>query len=178
MNPIRVSCAAVIATMLAGCARSDKPADTTAAGLAASADSAGLALPAPPAPAAAVVLVGAMRTASAPSVGRYLTDANGRSLYAFASDQKTVSTCADACAVAWPPFAASSPASTDTSVTAALVGTINRSDGRSQTTYNGWPVYSYEDDKKPGDIKGQGKEEFGGFWYLLSPRGQKIATRR
>jgi predicted lipoprotein with Yx(FWY)xxD motif len=172
---IRISCVAAIATLLAGCARTENAADTTAAN--AAIDTAGTAAQmtrdtAPTAPA------GAIRTASAASVGRYLTDANGRSLYAFMPDPKNVSTCAGACAAAWPPFGPSSAASTDTSVKAAMVGTITRSDNKSQSTYNGMPVYYYEDDKKAGDITGQGKNEFGGLWYVVSPSGQKITRKR
>jgi predicted lipoprotein with Yx(FWY)xxD motif len=175
MNPIRISCAAVIAAMLAGCARSDSVADTTAAS-AGRVDSAGTAAQAVPAP--AVATEGAMRTANAAGVGRYLTDANGRALYVFLKDQKSVSTCMDTCAAAWPPFGASSPASKDSIVEAAMVGTINRSDNRSQSTYNGLPLYYYGDDKKPGDIKGHGKNEFGDWWYLLSANGRKLASLR
>jgi predicted lipoprotein with Yx(FWY)xxD motif len=40
------------------------------------------------------------------------------------------------------------------------------------------PVYYYEDDKQPGDIKGQGKNEFGGLWYVVSPGGQKITKKK
>jgi predicted lipoprotein with Yx(FWY)xxD motif len=173
MIPIRTSCVAVIATVLAGCARSDSTADTTAASL----DTAATAAQATRDTAAAAP-AGAIRTTSASSVGRYLTDANGRSLYAFMPDQKNVSTCAGACAAAWPPFGPSSASSTDTSVKAAMVGTITRSDNRSQLTYNGMPLYYYEDDKKPGDITGQGKNEFGGLWYVVSASGQKITHKR
>jgi predicted lipoprotein with Yx(FWY)xxD motif len=59
-----------------------------------------------------------------------------------------------------------------------MVGAITRSDNTSQSTYNGMPVYHYEDDKKPGDITGQGKNEFGGLWYLVSPSGQRITRKR
>jgi predicted lipoprotein with Yx(FWY)xxD motif len=176
MRPIRIALTAAIATMLAGCARSEKPADTTAA-MGGALDTAGAAAQAAADSARAAAPVAAMRTASAARVGKYLTDANGRSVYAFAKDQKNVSTCTDACAAAWPPLGASSPVSTDSSVKAAMLGTISRSDNKSQSTYNGLPVYYYEDDKQPGDIKGQGKNEFGGLWYLVSPSGQKITKK-
>ena len=176
MSPIRFSCAAVMATILVGCARSDNSADTTAAngGL----DSVGAATRATPDSAGAAASSGAVGTASAVTVGRYLTDANGRSLYVFMKDQKNVSSCTGACAAAWPPFGPSSATSTDTAVKSAMLGTITRSDNRSQLTYNGMPVYYYEDDKKSGDITGQGKNEFGGLWYLVSPSGQKITRKR
>jgi predicted lipoprotein with Yx(FWY)xxD motif len=129
--------------------------------------------------AAAPATGGSVGTASATSVGRYLTDANGRALYMFERDRKNTSTCdvADGCAVAWPPFGAA-PTSADTTVQAGMLDAITRADARKQVTYDGKPLYYYEDDKKPGDIEGQGKLEFGGLWYLVSPSGQEIKTGR
>jgi len=173
VSPIRISCVAVVATMLVGCARKDSgTADTTAAGVAL--DSSGAAAQTASSSTAAAAPAVALGTDSAGGVGKYITDAAGRSVYAFMKDTKNVSTCVDACAAAWPPVGATSSASTDTSVKAAMVGVITRSDNKNQTTYNGMPVYNYEDDKKPGDIKGQGKNEFGGLWYVVSPSGQTV----
>ena len=175
MSPIRISCVALIAATLAGCGRKDSSVDTTAAsgGL----DSAGAAAqPAPDSASAAAPAV-ALGTDSAAGPGKYITDANGRSVYVFMKDTKNVSTCVDACAAAWPPLGASTAASTDPSVKPGMVSVITRSDNKNQTTYNGMPVYYYEDDKKPGDIKGQGKNEFGGLWHVVSPSGQRITKK-
>jgi predicted lipoprotein with Yx(FWY)xxD motif len=172
VSPIRISCVAVIATMLVGCGKKDSGADTTAAGTAID-SSAAAAQPAADSAVAAAPAV-ALGTDSAGGVGKYITDASGRTVYAFMKDTKNVSTCADACAAAWPPLGASTAASTDASVKAAMVGVITRADNKNQTTYNGIPVYYYEDDKKPGDVKGQGKNEFGGLWYVVSPSGQSV----
>ena len=173
MSPFRISCVAVIAAMLAGCGRKDSAADTTAAGTALDSSGAAAQTASDSAVVAAAPAV-ALGTDSAGGVRKYITDATGRSVYAFMKDTKNVSTCVDACAAAWPPVGATSSASTDTSVKAAMVGVITRSDNKNQTTYNGMPVYYYEDDKKPGDIKGQGKNEFGGLWYVVSPSGQTV----
>jgi len=115
-------------------------------------------------------------TASAPNVGRYLTDAKGRAVYMFVIDGKDSSACVGACAAAWPPLSADSGASADPTVRSELIGRISRSDDRQQTTYNRMPVYYYEDDEQPGDIKGQGKNEFGGLWYLVAPSGDAIRS--
>lgn len=184
MSSIRAgSYAVVVATMLAACARgSDRAADTVPSGgaVAEAPPSSSASTPATAATsgggddsAGATHAAASIRTASAASVGTYLTDASGRALYMFERDRKNASMCTGACAKAWPPFAASAPASADSSVRAAMVGTISRSDGGTQATYNGMPLYYYEDDEKPGDITGQGKNEFGGLWYLVSPSGQK-----
>jgi predicted lipoprotein with Yx(FWY)xxD motif len=177
VSPIRIACAAMIATSLLACARKDSTSDTTLA-TSSAVDSSAAATPADSSSSAAPAPAVALGTASSTSLGRYLADANGRSVYVFMKDKKNVSTCADACAAAWPPFAASSAPSTDSSVKSAMVGTIVRSDNRSQTSYNGMPLYYYEDDKQPGDVEGQGKTEFGGLWYVLSPTGQKITRKK
>ena len=172
MGPTRALHILMVAAILAGCARTEKTADTLAA---AGPDTAASSSTAPTSAGASAS--GAISTASASSVGRYLTDANGRALYMFVKDSKNVSTCTDACAQAWPPFGPTGAAGSDTLVKAAMISTITRSDNRSQATYNGMPLYYYEDDKNPGDIKGQGKNEFGGLWYTVSPGGQRIAKK-
>ncbi len=55
-----------------------------------------------------------------------------------------------------------------------LLATINRPNGSSQVTYNGWPLYRYAKDVKPEKVTGQGVKDFGGKWYLVSPLGQEI----
>jgi predicted lipoprotein with Yx(FWY)xxD motif len=176
MSPSRISCVALIATMLVGCSRKDSTADSTAA--AGGLDTAGIGARAAPDSAATAAPAITLRTDSVANLGKYVTDANGRSLYVFMKDTKNTSTCVDACAAAWPPLGASTGASTDPSVKPAMVSVITRSDNKNQTTYNGMPVYYYEDDKKPGDIEGQGKNEFGGLWYVVSPSGQKITKKK
>jgi predicted lipoprotein with Yx(FWY)xxD motif len=59
-------------------------------------------------------------------------------------------------------------------VDSTLLGTITRDDGTTQVTYNGWPLYHYHEDTAAGDTNGQGLEEFGGLWYLVSPTGEAV----
>ena len=49
-----------------------------------------------------------------------------------------------------------------------------RSDGSTQITYAGHPVYAYAGDAKPGDVMGQDVDQFGAKWYVLAPSGHKI----
>lgn len=165
-------CAVVVAS-LAACSRSDRRAagdsaagDTTAATARVPAESAS------PAAAAGVTTGARIAVARNAGVGLYLTDASGRSVYVFLKDTTDSSSCYDACAAAWPPVVATAqPVAADTAVRSDLLGTSTRRDGTMQVTYKGAPLYYYEDDKRPGDITGQGKEEFGGKWYLVSPAG-------
>ena len=57
---------------------------------------------------------------------------------------------------------------------AAKLGTTKRKDGTSEVTYNGHPLYYYAGDAKPGDITGQGLDQFGAPWYVVARSGIKI----
>jgi predicted lipoprotein with Yx(FWY)xxD motif len=59
-------------------------------------------------------------------------------------------------------------------VTASIVGTSARSNGKPQVTYNGHPLYLFSGDQKPGDTNGEGVNAFGGLWYALSSTGNQI----
>ena len=57
-----------------------------------------------------------------------------------------------------------------------LIGTTQRSDGTSQVTYNGHPLYTFVKDQNAGDTNGEGLTAFGGAWYVLSPAGTDITA--
>jgi predicted lipoprotein with Yx(FWY)xxD motif len=106
--------------------------------------------------------------------GKFLTDADGMSLYLFEADSPNTSTCYDACAEAWPPLLTDGTPTTGGEIDAAKLGTAERRDGGSQVTYNGWPLYYFVKDQAPGDINGQDVEGFGAEWYLVAPDGEKF----
>jgi predicted lipoprotein with Yx(FWY)xxD motif len=111
-------------------------------------------------------------------VGSYLTDGSGRSVYLFLKDVGDSSSCYGACAAAWPPVVTTGrPLAADSAVRTDLLGMSGRSDGSTQATYGGAPLYYYEDDEHPGDIEGEDKDEFGGRWYLVSPAGGRQERR-
>jgi predicted lipoprotein with Yx(FWY)xxD motif len=107
-------------------------------------------------------------------LGRFLVDSQGRTLYLFEKDTGTKSMCSGACATLWPPAAASGHPKAGANVDQGLLGTTTGSDGKSQVTYNGHPLYRYAGDQAAGDTNGQGLTDFGGGWYVVSPGGQKI----
>ena len=107
-------------------------------------------------------------------LGKILVDSQGRGLYLFEKDTGTKSTCSGACAAAWPPFTTSGKPKAGSGVTASLLGTTTRSDGKTQVIYNGHPLYYYAGDQKAGDTNGQNLDQFGAEWYVLSPAGKKI----
>jgi predicted lipoprotein with Yx(FWY)xxD motif len=110
------------------------------------------------------------------SAGTYLTDASGKSLYEFASDTASMSTCAGACVSAWPPLTSSSAATAGSGVTAGDIGTLTRSDGSKQVTYKGHPLYYFSGDTAAGQTNGQGSTAFGAKWWLLTPAGAPITS--
>jgi predicted lipoprotein with Yx(FWY)xxD motif len=107
-------------------------------------------------------------------LGRILVDARGRTLYLFEKDKSMGSTCYGACAGVWPPLTTAGKPHAVRGALAARLGTTRRSDGKLEVTYNGHPLYRYVGDTKPGDTKGQGLNQFGGGWDVLSPKGKKI----
>jgi predicted lipoprotein with Yx(FWY)xxD motif len=106
----------------------------------------------------------------------FLTDSAGRSLYLFGSDTSTKSTCAGACATAWPPLTAKTAPTAGSGVTASDLGTIGRLDGAKQVTYGGHPLYYYSGDTGAGQTNGEGLTAFGAAWYLLAPSGQQVTS--
>jgi predicted lipoprotein with Yx(FWY)xxD motif len=108
------------------------------------------------------------------SLGKYLVDSQGRTLYLFEKDTGTMSTCSGACASAWPPSTTGGHPEAGTGLKAAQLGTTARSDGGRQLTYDGHPLYRYAGDQAPGDTNGQDLTQFGGGWYVVSPAGHKV----
>src|SRR4029077_19531298 len=86
-----------------------------------------------------------------------LTDAQGFAVYSFAPDTMTKSDCDGACAAAWPPV--KGPVTAGAGLTGTL-GTIKRSDGSAQATYDGHPLYTFVKDTGPGTDTGNGVNAF------------------
>jgi predicted lipoprotein with Yx(FWY)xxD motif len=97
-----------------------------------------------------------------------LTNAKGFTLYSFAPDTMTTSKCNASCASLWPPV--NGPATAGPGITGKL-GTITRSDGSPQATYNGHPLYAYIGDTTPGQAKGNGLNISGGIWHEVTASG-------
>jgi predicted lipoprotein with Yx(FWY)xxD motif len=114
-------------------------------------------------------------TGTASGVGRVLVDSKGMTLYYFEKDQKGSgkSNCQGPCAAAWPPVTTEGEPKAMSGVNAAMLGTIQRSDGSMQVTYAGRPLYTYVDDKRPGENNGTDSKAFGASWYPLHPNGRK-----
>jgi len=97
-----------------------------------------------------------------------LTNAKGFTLYWFVPDTSTKSNCNGSCAQIWPPV--TGPATAGAGVTGKL-GTITRSDGSTQATYDGHPLYTYTADTAPGQANGNGINASGGVWHEVTASG-------
>ena len=94
--------------------------------------------------------------------GKVLTNDKGMTLYVFNKDSSGKSACNGPCATNWPPLmaAASSKPVDDYTI-------ITRDDGGKQWAHKGHPLYTWKDDKKPGDITGDGRLD--GAWHIAQP---------
>lgn len=113
----------------------------------------------------------AMIGVSTGSLGSFLVDGKGMTLYVLAKDSPGTSACVGACAALWPPLLTAGAAQPGTGLDSTKLGTLTRPDGTTQVTYNGWPLYDYSKDTKPGDTNGQG---FKNIWSVISPAGDPI----
>jgi predicted lipoprotein with Yx(FWY)xxD motif len=112
-------------------------------------------------------------------VGRILTTGAGATLYDFAPDTPTSSACNSAsCVLVWPPLTvpADQAPTVGHGLRQSLVGEIRRSDGSTQVTYGGHPLYTWNGDTKPGMVTGQALLNEGGYWYVVAPSGKQITT--
>ena len=117
-----------------------------------------------------------MITTKTSSGGSFLTNSAGRAIYLFVADSTGKSTCDGACAAAWPPVIATGQPTAAGGAQASDLGTITRSDGTKQVTYDGHPLYYFQGDTGPGTDKGQGIDGFGAKWWLVAPSGSSITT--
>ena len=97
-----------------------------------------------------------------------VTNGKGFTLYWFAPDTPARSVCTGACAQYWPPV--TGPATAGQGVSGTL-GTITRSDGTKQATYDGHPLYTYIADTAHGQAHGNNLNLNGGLWHEVTVSG-------
>ena len=152
---------ALLATACSSAAAS--PSSTPAAGSSAAGSS------------ASASTTGTVISTQAGSAGAFLTD-GGRAVYLWAKDSMNMSACSGACASAWPPVPANGTLTATGGAKATDLGTITRSDGTKQVTYDGHPLYYFVGDSAAGQTNGQGSDNFGAKWWLVGASGAKITA--
>ena len=130
--------------------------------------------PSSAAPSAAGAAGGSQVGLHTTSLGTFLVDGQGKTLYLFEKDTGTTSTCTGACASAWPPFTTKGAPQAGSGVNTSMLGTTTRSDGSTEVTYHGHPLYYFAGDTGPGTTKGEGLKAFGAGWYVVNAAGNKI----
>ncbi|HEY7488709.1 MAG TPA: hypothetical protein VH912_29990 [Streptosporangiaceae bacterium] len=119
-----------------------------------------------------------LMTASTKKLGKIMVNGKGLTVYRFDNDlarPRSLSKCAGTCAKQWPPVIITSTNLVLKGFDATLLGRIKRADGRWQLTLNGWPLYTFYKDKKPGQWLGQGLK---GKWYVASIIGTKAIPKK
>ncbi len=97
-------------------------------------------------------------------LGVIITDRRGMTLYRFARDGASLSTCYDQCAEARPPVLLRAGAPRLQAGIGGRVGATMRRDGAMQVTYNEMPLYYFAGDTSPGETQG---ERTDGDWFVV-----------
>ena len=106
--------------------------------------------------------------ASDDTLGDYLVDAEGRTLYLFEQDQGTTTACTGQCSANWPPLVADAPTGGE-GVDASQLATADGIEPN-QVTYFGHLLYYFAGDEAAGDTNGVGLPD----WYAVNPAGEAI----
>jgi len=108
----------------------------------------------------------ALLTVKKTSIGYVLATSSGRTVYWYAKDAKGSgkSSCSGGCLSAWPAVEGTPNVPSGVKL-AGKLGTISRSGGVTQVTYDGYPLYTYAGDTAAGQVSGNGS---GGVWHVFS----------
>jgi len=149
----------VLALVVAGCGGGGSSSNTTTAGEKSASSGGGM----------------TVGTASISGLGTVLVDSEGMTVYLFAKDQGTASSCYGACEQGWPPVLAEGKPTAGEGAMSSQLGTTKRKDGTMQVTYAGHPLYTYAGDTAPGEANGNESTAFGGKWSVMGTAGEAIA---
>jgi predicted lipoprotein with Yx(FWY)xxD motif len=119
---------------------------------------------------------GAVVSQATTGLGTILVDRTGRTVYDFANDTGSRSTCNGGCAQEWRPVAAPAPVPPSVPGVSARLGSTVRTDGSRQLTVAGHPVYTFEGDSGPGQTNGAGITLNGGLWTAVSTTGSPVTA--
>ena len=107
-------------------------------------------------------------------LGTVLVDSEGFTVYEFAKDNGTTSSCYGGCEKGWPSVTVNGAPTAGEGAMSSKLGTTKRKDGTMQMTYAGHPLYTFVEDTSPGEANGNGSEAFGGKWSALDEAGSAV----
>ncbi len=115
-----------------------------------------------------------LRSAINPTLGRILEGPSRYTLYVYCAGTSTV--CAGRSSSSWRPLLATGRvvAASGSQIKASKLGTRKLANGQHQVTYYGQPLYLYAKDTKPGQTKGEDKQDGGGAWFVVGTSGRAI----
>lgn len=113
-------------------------------------------------------------TSAESDYGEILWGPNHQAIYIWEREPSTTPECYDDCAVAWPPVLTTGQPEAGAGINAALLGTTKRSDGTTQVTYNGHPLYYYAHEGA-GEVKCHNISTHGGLWWVITTDGVRGA---
>ena len=118
----------------------------------------------------------AVKTRKISGLGMVLVNPAGRTLYVFMKDAHRRVTCTGSCASFWPPlkWQRSGKPKAGGAAKSSLLGLDRNPSGGKVVTYNHWPLYTFVNDKAPGQATGWNKNLNGGKWYVISSKGQVV----
>ena len=123
----------------------------------------------PPSPSPTTV-PGTVVTTAGSEFGEMLFDDSGQAIYLFDAEQAGTPECYDECAAAWPPVLTEGEPVAAGGVVPAQLGTTSRTDGMTQVTYAGHPLYYYAHEGK-NQVLCHNVRDFGGLWLVVTPSG-------
>jgi predicted lipoprotein with Yx(FWY)xxD motif len=153
--------AVLSALVIAGCGSSGSSTESSSAGEASGSSSSGGGM--------------ALTSAIVSGLGTVLVDSEGLTVYEFAKDKGTTSSCYGACEKGWPPVTSEGMPTAGEGAMSSQLGTTKRKDGTLQVTYAGHPLYTFVEDESPGEANGNESEAFGGKWSALDESGAAVA---
>lgn len=116
------------------------------------------------------VAAGTVITTGDSEYGPMLFDARGQAIYIWEIEDSSTPKCYGPCAEAWPPVLTTGDPVASGDVNEKMLGTSKRSDGTTQVTYNGHPLYFYANEK-PGEVECHNIKTHGGLWWVIQPNG-------
>ena len=118
------------------------------------------------------VTKGTIITTSDSEFGSILFDGKKQAIYIWELEESATAECYGDCAEAWPPVLTNGAPIASGGVDTKMLGTTKRTDGTTQVTYNGHPLYFYAHED-PGEVKCHNISTHGGLWWVIQPSGNR-----